>query len=64
MRKRMEPQRADTEACDGFDIGWGIVTDGERILVLTPKRHGIAIRKPVGFSAAGELSSRFGTHRI
>ena len=45
----MQPQRTDTEACDGFEIGWGIVEDGRRIVVLTPKRHGIAIRQPIGF---------------
>ena len=45
----MEPQRINTDACDGFEIGWGITPEDRRILLMTTTRNGVAIGRPLGF---------------
>ena len=44
----MEPQRIETGACDGFDVGWGMTSDDRRILLMTATRKGDAIGRPLG----------------
>ena len=45
----MEPQRIETDACDDFDVGWGITPDDRRIVLMIATRKGDAIGRPLGF---------------
>ena len=44
----MDPQQIKTDACDGFEVGWGITPDNFRILLITPMRNGVSIGRPLG----------------
>ena len=46
----MQPLGIMTEACDAFEVGWGIDTNDQRLLMVTPKREGIRLGRPLGIS--------------
>lgn len=56
----MEPQQINTDACNGFEVGWGITPDGRRILLVTATQDGGAVGCPLGLSVelAGSLVMR------
>jgi len=43
----MEPQRIETDACDGFEVRWGITPEDRRILLMTVMRNGVAVGCPL-----------------
>jgi len=45
----MDPQRMNADACDGFEVGWGITPEDRRILLMTATRNGVAVGRPLGF---------------
>ena len=45
----MDPQQIKTDACDGFEVGWGITPEDLGILLMTPTRNGVSIGRPLGF---------------
>jgi len=45
----MDPQRIETDACDGFEVGWGVTPDDRRVVLMTATRNGVAVGRPLGF---------------
>lgn len=46
----MQPLGMITEACDAFEVSWGIDPNDQRLLIVTPKREDNALGLPLGIS--------------
>jgi len=46
----MEPQLIRTDACDGFEVRWGITPENRHILLMTVTRSGVVVGMPSGFA--------------
>ena len=46
----MQPLGIMTEACDEFEVGWGIDSSDQRLLIVTVKRDDIPLGRPLGIS--------------